>query len=356
MGLKRELPNTDERRALALKKAMQKIAISAPGDIVLTAQTQARLAITGPDFVSKLALRGQALGQQMLKTPVKNTEKKAAALHISHFIQCHDNAALRGETGFSQSDRTYFGLTGSNDKLPPLEADADVYTWGENLIDGEANRIADGRPAVPYPTIAAVATKYNAFKATFGQHNLLKKAFDDAQEAVEDMREDVDSLILRIWNEVEAGYSEESKPSMRRNAREWGVVYILTKGSEPSPDDFSIMGTVTDSASGNTIEGVVVMQETPEIIVLTDEDGKFFIDRGNAGSFTLNVHKSGYIDQQVSVTVVDGVITVKNFQLVATATGTVQGVVTQGGVGVAASVTFSTTPVGVNTEQCPQAQ
>jgi hypothetical protein len=318
MSVVRQLPKTDSGCELVLNKAAQKIVISAPGDIVLTAQTQARLALLLPLFNTNLALRGQSLAQQVVATPGKDGERRTAGLHISHFIQGHDKAAARGEAGFAQGDRAFFQLEGTSFKLPDLDTDDDVFALGKKIIDGVVLRLAAGKPVMPFPAIANFSLKYNGFKTTLGAYNLLKKAYDDSQEVISNSRVEIDKLILRIWNEVEAAYSEEDAASMRRNAREWGVVYVLVKGTIPSPDDFSVMGKVTDSVSGLDLEDVEIQIVPPGAIVLTDEAGNYLVPVQTPGnSYTINVHKAGYIDQSFSNVVITATaITTLNVQLV----------------------------------------
>ncbi len=370
MGISRRLPNSEATRALALDRAALKISISPPGDIVLSAQTQARLATIRTALNTNLALRGQALGNQMGMTPDKDNKRRKAGLFVSHFVMGCDKAALRGEPGFTLSDRTFFQLDGSNDALPPLETDDEVFLWGSRIIAGNALRLAAGKPAMPFPLIADVNTKYTDFTTVFGDYNLLKRAYDDAQEAISGMRPEVDSLILRIWNEVEAAYSEEDAESKRRNSREWGVVYVLTGNEAPSPAEFSIMGTIADSASGLPIEDVEVSVMPGGSVVLTDSLGRYYVPVLAAGSYDVTVHKAGYLDKTIpGVIVTAGAITTLNATLASTAgTGTISGnvnapgfptaTVSVAGTGLTATTdpmgnyTISNVPIGMQTVQC----
>ena len=56
------------------------------------------------------------------------------------------------------------------------------------------------------PSIAEVTAEVNLFKTLNASQSTLKDAYDNAQEAVSDMRPEVDSLILRIWDEVETAF------------------------------------------------------------------------------------------------------------------------------------------------------
>ncbi len=354
MAVVRRLPNTDAGRALALDRAAIKLSITAPADIVLTAQSQTRLAAIRPTFNTNLVLRGQALGNQTVATPGKDSARRVAALFISHYVQGCDKAAMRGETGFFKADRSYFQLDGTNFDIPDLENDNEVLLWGPRIIDGDALRIAAGKPVMPFPAIADVTAKYNLFSTAFGDYSLLKTAYDNAQEAISNMREDVDSLILRMWNETEAAYSEEAPSSKRRNARDWGVVYVLVAGTVPTPDDFSIMGKVTIAVPGSPVpvaDVTVTVLETGDT-VLSQSNGDYLVSRLNPGTYTLQVEKAGFVTQTITnVTVVDGQITTLNISLLpAAATGSLVGSVTLGGSPVSASITIEGTTFSASTE------
>ena len=62
---------------------------------------------------------------------------------------------------------------------------------------------------------------------------LKPRAFDLAQEAVADQRPAVDDLIKDLWDTIEFNLRNEEASSLRRKAREWGVVYDEADEAEP---------------------------------------------------------------------------------------------------------------------------
>jgi hypothetical protein len=140
-----------------------------------------------------------------------------------------------------------------------------------------------------------------------------------------------DQLILRMWNETEAEFDTGDKPSMRRKAREWGVVYVPTPGEAPSPEDFSILGTVTAQATGLPLQDVAIKVVEIDEAYLTDADGEYFIPVLTAGNYTLEITKPGYEVETLPVTVTAGAITELDIELapVGVLTGSVAGVVRQ---------------------------
>jgi hypothetical protein len=52
-----------------------------------------------------------------------------------------------------------------------------------------------------------------------------------------EMREEVDELILDLWDELDFAYRRDEAPAKRRRLREWGVVYeTRTRRAEVTKD------------------------------------------------------------------------------------------------------------------------
>ena len=76
------------------------------------------------------------------------------------------------------------------------------------------------------PSIALVKVHFEEFKDAYRHQKMLQNITNRASGKVSDMRDEADSLIQQIWNEVEDrfnGYTEEVK---RKKASAYGVVYV----------------------------------------------------------------------------------------------------------------------------------
>lgn len=224
MPISRRLPKSDEQRKLALNTAKIKKDNTPPANIVLTTNTVTRLDAMQPVFSAAMQTRATALQAQGNVTTLKNQAQAEAKLFISHFIQTFNNSVERGV--FPASDRAYYQLDMSSNSVPPLDTEALVLLWGQNIIDGDAIRTAAGGTPLAFPTIAEVSGRYTAFITANSAQSTAKDAYEQAQLAVSDMHTAVDDLILRIWDEVETAFNDEPISAKRRNAREWGVVYV----------------------------------------------------------------------------------------------------------------------------------
>lgn len=78
--------------------------------------------------------------------------------------------------------------------------------------------------------------------------------------------------------------------------------YLLTPSDE-SPDVFSIIGTVTDAATGEALAGVAVSIESLGINTSTDSEGKYGFGALDDGTYEVHAHKDGYQDATVNAEV-----------------------------------------------------
>ena len=308
MSLQRKLPQSDVKRMIALDTGKTKKDNTLPANVVLTPNTITRLDTTQPLFKQRMQERGNALQAQSNATAAKNAAQAKAKLFISHFIQGFNNGADRDY--FPKSHKAFYQLDVNSDSVPTMDTEAEVNLWGDRLIEGDAERITAGGAAMSMPSIAEVTTEVNLFKTLNTEQSTLKDAYDNAQEAVSDMRPEVDSLILRIWDEVETAFNDEPIESKRRKAREWGVVYISTQKA-------TITGLVTDSVSVDPLQNVNAALIESEEVVQTDEEGRYTLKTSYTGEGTLEFALDGYTTQTFPVTIEEGGELTQDVSLVA---------------------------------------
>lgn len=307
MALTRRLPNSDGGRKLALDKGKGKKDNTAAPAIVFSANTVTRLDFLQPLFFQRMKDRDDALVAQTLGTAKKESDKIIVKTLISDFIQTFNAGVRRGI--FPKEHRAFYHLDVNSDSVPPMGSDDAVIEMGQWLIDGDPRRITAGGAPMAMPTIAEVSAKYTIFMNSYHALSTLKDAYDTAQEAVQALRPEADALILRMWNEAETAYDNESMESKRRNAREWGVVYVSTTKT-------NITGTVRDAASGTPLVGVNVTLVETEHTVQTDDGGNYLLDTTFVGTGTMEFAFEGYVTQNISVEVPEGGAVELNAKLV----------------------------------------
>jgi hypothetical protein len=223
----RRLPNSTPQRLAVLLHLSQRVAATPPALVPLTAATIEKLNTFFPQYHQKIKEGKVALYQQASQTARVVPAKKLAMWLVLDFLDAVQNAIRRGF--FPPSVRSYYGLPVERRTRPILNTEADIIEQGERVVRGEAERVARGGVPVTFPAIADVAAAVEDFKQKNLQQSNVKDAYDRAQEAIAAENPKADKLILKCWNEIEAAFDEGDKPSLRRKAREWGVVYVERK-------------------------------------------------------------------------------------------------------------------------------
>lgn len=237
-SISRDFPQTIIDRYEALALAKNKRDNLPPGSQnPFTSATDTRLTNMFTDYDSKRNAIISAKQVYSNGTPVKDTAGNMLRLFISHFIQVFNFGVARGK--YPAADRTSYDLPVEDSPLPDLSKDSDLLLWANNIVNGDALRVAAGGAPMSNPDAAEVNMAKNTFKTGFDLQSNRKDALDNAQEALEGILDEADKVIKKVWDELETFYNEETDESRRENCREWGVVYI-TVG-----DLKTLSGTVT---------------------------------------------------------------------------------------------------------------
>jgi hypothetical protein len=231
----RRLPQSDEGRLQALGAAAKKADSVAPGELAFTAPTKAKLDVIHPKLTKEMNERGQALRAQSDATSKTREQGNRLRMITSHFYQNLNFGIERGV--FIEADRAYYQLDVSQTTLPPMVSEADLMLWAGRVVSGEAARTAAGGKAMPFPSAAEVQTELTKYEQLHSQQSDKADSFDEEQEDVEKMRDEVDGLIADIWDEVEFTFRRDAPSSLRRKARQYGVVYVSRPGESEETDD-----------------------------------------------------------------------------------------------------------------------
>jgi len=307
-------PRTYAEILQALEAAKAKADVTAPADLAFTAATLTRLTTFLPTYQTEMQQMGSALGAQSAATIVVEAVQPKTQMFISHYFQVF-NFGIEREV-YQASDRAYYMLDINHAEVPNMRTEQEVAMWGARVVSGDAARVAAGGAAMANPSAAQVAAQLAIFTAAQGDQSTKKDAYDHEQEDVATISEEALDIVDDIWDECEFTFRKDTPSSKRRKCREYGVVYKPRTGETPSPDDFSIMGTVTNSVTGLPLGGVAVITTSPEVIVLTDAQGKYYVPKLTAGTYQMTAHKDGYLEQTFEgIVVTDGTINTIDVQL-----------------------------------------
>ncbi len=296
--ISRALPNSNIGRQSTIQVAKTKHDIVLPANDALTTPTATRLDSIFTNYNGAMTTVGTTQATQSTSAAAASTAFDKAKMFISHFIQVFFLGIDRGV--YAKEQKAFYGMDVSQTALPRLVTIAEVLQWGERLKTGDPLRVTAGGAAMSNPTIAQCNTAYDDWVTKNNILNTDKEAHDTALEAVEAMNTEADHVILKVWDEVETFYNEETPSSKRANARLWGVVYV-SKGPAAT-----IKVTVKDFATDLPIAGAAVKIESVGDETITDAEGVATITTQVVGDELIVADATGYARNAEPLTVEEG--------------------------------------------------
>ncbi len=311
----RRLPNTLATRDAALTTCKNKMDATDPTELPFAAAKGAQLTTEQPAYHALIAAANSAKADQTGQSAVVAPLLRTARFWVSHGYQALINACIRGQ--FGNSVKNFYGLSLDAKGGPDLSTESEVIQAAITYNDGETARIAAGGDPITFPDLAGINTHVDAFKAAQQAQSTYKTAYDNAQEAVAAANTNVDLLILQLWNSIEATYDTGDKPSLRRKAREWGVVYVPSAGEEPSGDEYSVVGLITDKDTEQPLGNVEVTLSNATMVEtqFTGEDGMFFMPVVPTGTYEIQASIAGYQTFNATFDVVEGEVQEGNIEM-----------------------------------------
>jgi len=223
----RRLPNTDSARLKSLKSAHVKGKDLPPFKLAFSPNSFMKIQSALPLFENAIFEHKQSLNIQAEKNKEYQKRLKKVRLYISHFVQVVNMAISRFE--LMTDCRADFGLEEDDKKVPSLNSEEEIIEWGSKLIEGERKRRMRGLNPITNPTIAVLKVHYDKFLEYYNYQKSLKNRSQRAQDQLNDMRAQVDSVIQQVWNEVENTYGDLPEEMRREKASDYGLVYVFRK-------------------------------------------------------------------------------------------------------------------------------
>lgn len=227
----RRLPNTDQARLRALRKAIEQHGKQANvNDLILSYKLVQDAKVFLNNFEKTLAQYKQALDSQVSANKNYQNVVRNARLYISHFIQVLNLTITRNE--IKKEHKVYYKLEPDNFTVPDLSTEAALLEWGKNIIDGEAERMRKGGTPMYNPTIAKVKVHYDIFKEYKTSQKVYQQNTARFLDIVAKMRENGDQIIQDVWNEVEAKYADLTPYDKLIACQSYGLIYYYRRGEK----------------------------------------------------------------------------------------------------------------------------
>jgi hypothetical protein len=223
----RRLPNTDTARIKAMKIALEKAKEFPPHKLAYSSKTIVRLQKIMPLFENNLQMYRQTMSAQNKKSRDYYDVMKKARIYLTHFLRVMNMAIFRSD--LPVETRAFYGIATDDSTVPSLINESELLNWGRRVIEGEEFRIRKGGSAITNPTIAVVKVRFEKFIESWTYHNTLAKRTGDYFEKNNNLRKEVDEIILQLWNEVESSNSSLPEEARLSTCEEYGLVYFYRK-------------------------------------------------------------------------------------------------------------------------------
>jgi len=277
-AIKRKLPRSNATRQLALFRAVQHQNVLPPGTVILTDNTKTRLLAMEPQYNAILQQFFAAKANLNGNTHLKATTIARCHLLVSHFIQVFNLGVERGD--YPAAHRAFYSLPDARFKVPAKSDYFNTLQWAENIIEGDAARIAAGGAPMANPSVAQVQAAHLAAKTAFSNQSLLSDALRKTQKELRALNPKADALIKRVWDEVETYYGEKPPEGKRNSSRLWGVQYVST--GKPA----QLSGRVT-FANGTAATGAKITLTQTGATATANHEGRFTVKITTTGAVHL---------------------------------------------------------------------
>jgi hypothetical protein len=226
----RRIPNSDSNLGNALRVVLNKANSTHSGELAISLESYASLQSFYPGFQKAIDERAVALSGQTTATRERTVSENYCRLIISHFIQVFNLGVARKK--YRAADRGYLGLDIKKNSLPNLIGEANLRNYAEFIINGDVKRVNNGGAEMSNPARQEVEDAYRDFVLKLNEQSNKKDIFQKKQKDVDVMRSDAKELVRELWNEIEFYFRKDETSSLRRKAREYGVVYKSWKGEQ----------------------------------------------------------------------------------------------------------------------------
>lgn len=226
----RRLPTTDKARKRALNAALGKVIKQNGKDLAFSNYSIEELQNVKNNFENHLTQ--YELDTKLQSDNIKDYKKAfdIAKMYVSHFMQVLLFASDRGE--LNDGIKYYSALAELDGKLPPLNTEKEILTWGKRMVKGEQERKQNGGSAIYNPSIAMVGFKIeelsdaSIFQQTLKRNTL--RSFDKMQL----LRKTTNDFVSKLWSEIEESLEAESPKLKRKLAQEYGIVYVFRRNEK----------------------------------------------------------------------------------------------------------------------------
>lgn len=227
----RRLPKTDQARIKALKAVLDKEDAFSSATRVLEWKTLSDVQNVYDKFMNAYLYYKGCKKNQVRHSGEGDPLRSRAYMFVSHFIQVLNLAMIRGEV--KESYKPIYGLKEGDYSLPEMTSNEQLVQWGEQIIRGERERLKKGGIAITNPSIAKVQVHFDIFKQAYLRQRRLQELTGNGLSGVAEIRQEVDDVLLSVWNQVEAAYASLPLVERYQKCKAYGLIYYYRRHEKP---------------------------------------------------------------------------------------------------------------------------
>jgi hypothetical protein len=231
----RLLPKTPKQRLSAMRTVADRVASMPPHELLFPVPLIDRLMDFLPAYEGLINEVSKAQAFQTGATATVKPLLRTARIWVGQGYQNIVDAVTRGT--IPRASLSGYGLTMNARGARMRRGEQYVITAAERLRSAEENRVAKGGEPMAFPSLAEIMVHVEAFRSANQLQADRKFALSEAQQNLRKANAEAKKLVLRLWNTIETAYDTGDRPSMRRKAREWGVIYSIAKGEKAEDGD-----------------------------------------------------------------------------------------------------------------------
>lgn len=228
----RRFPKTDQARLRALRAAAEQLGLETePVPFVLRQRAKTIL----PAFENAVCQHRFTMEREAEARRKYSETRGKAQTYVSDFLDVLIHAVARGE--IRRAKLPLYGLDEQTSRVPALVSDDDLLHVGRAVIAGERARTADGGLPVNYPSIQKVRVFFDAYAETVVKKETSVRSTERQRAVLLELRVKVDSLIVEVWDAVEAAYAALPPFAHMRCSERAGIVFYYRTGERQLSDE-----------------------------------------------------------------------------------------------------------------------
>jgi hypothetical protein len=293
--MRRMLPRSYESIWTGIIRAKHKKDNPPPYGNILSADTSIRVDDIWQSFGDGRKLLAQSLALSAFATTEKDKVLARQRMYNSHYIQVLNFIIEEGT--FPESYRGFYKIPVTNAAVPDQSTEYSVTELSANIAEGELLMIAAGGHAIPFPLLLTITTNLAVLNAKLQAQSNAIDISDKAREDLKVLCVDGEIIVKKAWDEVETHYDEGTIESKRKNAREWGVLYVTI--GNPVPITAHIVEMVLGAPVA--IVGVKAFIADTEEVAYSISEGALLLKTTATGAVIITLSMDGFANKYITV-------------------------------------------------------